>query len=188
VTRKLSGPALAAASEDSIVYLAIHGDDVAYGELVRRRQSWLRNLLLRLCRDGTLADELAQQTFITGWRSIRQLQSRAALGAWLRRLAINGWLQHVRRSKPEDPLPEDLRAETPVTHLEQRLDLDAALAQLDEASRLCVVLAYHEGMSHAEIAESIAMPLGTVKSHIARGSARLRELLMDYGERDATGI
>ena len=59
----------------------------------------------------------------------------------------------------------------------ERLDLDAALAMLPPDARLCVVLAYSEGMSHTEISDSTGMPLGTVKSHVARGAARLRELL-----------
>jgi len=64
------------------------------------------------------------------------------------------------------------------------LDLDGALATLPPDARLCVVLAYSEGMSHAEISDSTAIPLGTVKSHITRGAARLRETLQGYGERN----
>jgi RNA polymerase sigma-70 factor (ECF subfamily) len=64
----------------------------------------------------------------------------------------------------------------------ERIDLDAALALLPEHVRLCVVLAYNEGLSHPEIAALTDMPLGTVKSHIARGAARLREILADYDE------
>ena len=67
----------------------------------------------------------------------------------------------------------------------ERLDLDAALAALPPAARLCVVLAYSEGMSYSEIVEATAIPLGTVKSHITRGVARLRELLQAYGDRHA---
>jgi RNA polymerase sigma-70 factor (ECF subfamily) len=67
----------------------------------------------------------------------------------------------------------------------ERMDLDLALSMLPADARLCVVLAYSEGMSHAEISESTAMPLGTVKSHIARGTARLREILRPYGEAHA---
>jgi DNA-directed RNA polymerase specialized sigma24 family protein len=90
----------------------------------------------------------------------------------------------------DEALADGLRASTagadqaaavegPVT---ARMDLDAALAALPPDARLCVVLAYSEGMSHAEISESTAMALGTVKSHIARGAARLRELLQGYGD------
>jgi RNA polymerase sigma-70 factor (ECF subfamily) len=80
------------------------------------------------------------------------------------------------------PLQEDLRVEHATSAVSRQLDLDAALAQLPRDVRLCVALAYSEGMSHAEISRLTAMPLGTVKSHITRGSARLRELLHDYGD------
>ena len=62
----------------------------------------------------------------------------------------------------------------------ERLDLDAALATLPPHVRLCVVLAYEEGLSHQEIAANTGLPLGTVKSHISRGAARLREVLVEY--------
>ena len=75
-----------------------------------------------------------------------------------------------------------MRAEHPVSALSRQLDLDAALARLPPDVRLCMVLAYNEGMSHAEINQMTSIPLGTVKSHITRGSARLRELLQAYGD------
>ena len=62
----------------------------------------------------------------------------------------------------------------------ERLDLDGALALLPPEARLCVVLAYNDGLSHPEIAALTGLPLGTVKSHIARGAARLRETLVAY--------
>jgi len=78
-----------------------------------------------------------------------------------------------RADYPEDPA---------VPKTAERMDLDAALARLPAQVRLCVVLAYSEGMSHSEISQSTDLPLGTVKSHIARGAARLREWLHAYGE------
>ena len=60
------------------------------------------------------------------------------------------------------------------------MDLDAALARLAPQARLCVVLAYDEGCRIPEIAALTGFPLGTVKSHISRGAARLRELLAEY--------
>ncbi len=62
------------------------------------------------------------------------------------------------------------------------MDLDNALAILPGRARLCVVLSYHERMSHGEIAALTGMQLGTVKSHIRRGAEQLRELLSAYGE------
>ena len=182
-------------AEAAVVALAMNGDDAAYGELVRRRQAAIRQLFRRLTRDPALADDLAQQTFVHAWKSIRSLRSPAAFGAWLRKLAVNCWLQQVRIKQHEvllgdEALADGLRASTagadqaaPVEEpVAARMDLDAALAALPPDARLCVVLAYSEGMSHAEISESTAMALGTVKSHIARGAARLRELLQGYGD------
>jgi RNA polymerase sigma-70 factor (ECF subfamily) len=63
---------------------------------------------------------------------------------------------------------------------ERRMDLDRALAILKENVRLCIVLSYHEGMTHDEISDFTGIPVGTVKSHIRRGSERLRELLAAY--------
>ncbi len=137
----------------------------------------------RLSRDATLADDLAQQVFLTLWRKLRQLKSPEQFGAWLKRVAVNEWMQHQRRNDPlwradsVDGLDEPV-AETPGL----AMDLDRALAELPPRMRLCVVLAYHERMSHAEIATLTNIPTGTVKSHIRRGSARLRERLSSYEE------
>jgi RNA polymerase sigma-70 factor, ECF subfamily len=182
VTRELPSGALASASEVSLVLLAMNGDDAAYGELVRRRQSAVRNLLRRLSRDPFLADDIAQQTFVQGWQSIRSLKSPAAFTGWLRKLAVNFWLQHVRGRKQEVPLDDDFRSEPSVSAVAQQLDLDAALARLPADVRLCIVLSYSEGLSHGEISQTTSIALGTVKSHITRGSARLRELLHAYGD------
>jgi RNA polymerase sigma-70 factor (ECF subfamily) len=164
------------------VALAIAGDAAAFDELVRRRQGFVRQLLRRLSRDPALADDLAQQAFVQAWKSISQLRAPGAFPGWLRKLAVNGWLQHLRaqgpRSGPLDEAPpEEHSASVPVG---EQLDLDAALLQLTPAVRLCVVLAYHEGLSHSEISATTSIPLGTVKSHVTRGAAQLRATLKDY--------
>ncbi len=182
MTATLPAGTLAAANEISIVLLAMNGDDAAYGELVRRRQDAIRNLLRRLTREASLADDLAQQTFVHGWQSIRHLKAPGAFRGWLRKIAVNFWLQHARSSRLDAALQEDFRTEHPIASLSSQLDLDAALAQLPRDVRVCIVLAYNEGMSHGEISQTTSIPLGTVKSHITRGSARLRELLQAYGD------
>ena len=94
---------------------------------------------------------------------------------------VTTWLEEVRRQKIT------YAAELDADHVgsyrdttAERLDLDAALALLPAEARLCVVLAYNEGLSHPEIAVLTGLPLGTVKSHIARGAARLRATLSAY--------
>lgn len=177
------GAVLGEAAEGVVVALAMGGDRNAFSELVWRRQSWLRNLLRRLCRDPALADDLAQKVFLKAWRSLPQLKAPGAFGGWLRRLALNTWLAEVRASGPAESAydPQELRVPAVlVPAASEQLDLDRALAKLTHAERLCVVLAYHEEMSHAEISAATALPLGTVKSHVRRGAQRLRVLLRAY--------
>jgi RNA polymerase sigma-70 factor (ECF subfamily) len=190
VTRDLPRSALGVAEEAALVALAMAGDDTAFGELVRRRQSGLRNLLRRLCRESALADDLSQTTLFQAWRSLATLRAPGAFGGWLRKLAINVWLQHVRRhvhqARAVAPAGDEtvaLAVEAPSHEgaLAEKLDLDRALGLLPADVRLCIVLAYAERMSHSEISDVTGFPLGTVKSHVARGSARLREILNAYG-------
>lgn len=159
--------------------LAREGDKAAFEEVVRRKQSWLRNFMRRLCRDVTLADDLSQQVFLQLWRKIGSLKQADAFDGWLRQIAVNVWLQEVRRIEPTSEVLEETNVSSkPLPGL--TLDLNQALATLKPEVRLCVVLAYHEGMTHAEISEHLDLPLGTVKSHIVRGSARLKEVLNAY--------
>lgn len=183
--RALSPVALGQAAEAAVVALAMGGDAAAFSELVRRRQSWLRNLLRRLSRDAALADDLAQEVLLQSWRSLRNLRSVGAFGAWVRQLAINAWLSRARSAPSVAQSTDTLGVADSIEHAAthptaEALDLDRALARLARDERLCVVLAYNEGMSHSEISAATALPLGTVKSHIKRGAERLRALLQAY--------
>jgi RNA polymerase sigma factor (sigma-70 family) len=169
--------------EALVVSLAAKGDREAFAELVRRRQSWIRNLMRRCCNDPVLAEDLAQQIFLQAWRKLRQLQDASKFGPWLKRLAINLWLQHQR--KLDVLVNTDSEEHVELTSSDKTsvaIDLDRALHTLTGDVRACIVLSYHERLSHAEIAELTGMQLGTVKSHIRRGSERLRHILAAYGE------
>lgn len=171
--------------ESMIVLLARQGDRGAFEELVRRRQSSVRNLLRRCCGDPTLADDLAQQVFLKVWVSLGSLERIEAFGGWLRQVALSIWLQHLRRldalrDTVEVPAIDEQGAVRHTTG--EALDLDAALSSLSPPVRSCLVLCYHEGMSHGEISQALQLPVGTVKSHIKRGAERLRRLLADYQE------
>ena len=128
---------------------------------------------------ASTADDLAQDAFVQAWRKIRTLRTPAAFTGWLRQIAVNVFLQHIRRNdllSERQTLGEEAATSAPPdTDLE--LDLQRALSQLRPVERLCIVLSYQEGLSHSEIVEATGLPSGTVKSHISRGSARLRESL-----------
>jgi RNA polymerase sigma-70 factor (ECF subfamily) len=175
---------LANHAEAVLVVAARLGDAHAFDELVRRRQSHLRNVLRRLCHDRSLADDLAQETFLQAWKRIGTLRADAAFGAWLRRIGVTTWLLHVRRTEAFVALEPDMDVEEPNStsqpNVGQQLDLDAALQRLPAAARLCIVLSYCEGMSHSEIATLTNIPVGTVKTNINRGVEKLRGLLPAY--------
>lgn len=168
--------------------LAKNGSNEAFEELVKLRQSWLRNFLRRLSNDAVLADDLSQQVFLSAWKGIGKLRSNRAFHAWLKRLAVNTWLKHVRGNEPidfTDPAPEgdvDQLVHVKTELIGEAIDLDRALAALSAPTRLCVVLSHSEGMSHGMIAELTKLPLGTVKSHISRGTQVLRKILAIYGD------
>jgi len=137
---------------------------------------------MRRCSgDMALADDLSQQVFMQAWRSIRQLHDAARFAPWLKRMAINVWLQHKRRNDPLCRADEHIDSDS--THREHpaiAMDLDRALGTLTDDARLCIVLSYHERMTHAEIETLTGMPIGTIKSHIRRGTRRLQEALSAY--------
>jgi RNA polymerase sigma-70 factor (ECF subfamily) len=165
-----------------VIALACAGDSQAFSELVKRRHVRVRKFMYHLCREPQTGDDLAQQVFLTAWRSLRHLRTAAAFDGWLKRIMVTTWLEELRRRKiayAQELAPEN----DPRVHLDgaaEGIDLDAALATLPPQVRLCVVLAHNEGLSHTEIAALAELPLGTVKSHVARGSARLRQLLAAY--------
>jgi RNA polymerase sigma factor (sigma-70 family) len=166
-------------AEAGLIALARRGDDSSFDELVRRRQTWIRGLLRRWCGEAPLADDLAQETFVRAWNNLRRLETPAAFGGWLRQIALNVWLDHARRRAiPLDELHDaDRASETVLPDAGTAIDLERALAAVRPAERICIVLCLGEGMSHAEVARATGFPLGTVKSHIARGTAKLRALL-----------
>lgn len=184
---RYSADLLAKSPEAALVGLSRTGNRDAFAEIVQRRQTWIRNLMRRCCRDEALADDLSQQVFMQAWRSIRQLHDAERLGPWLKRIAINAWLQHQRRSDPlraANEYADNDSMQEPTTGV--AMDLDRALSTLADDVRLCIVLAYHERMTHAEIAAFTGFPLGTIKSHIRRGSQKLQEELAAYMDKKGT--
>lgn len=169
--------------EPMIVSFARTGDRDAFEEIVRRRQSSVRNLMRSCCGDVTLADDLAQQVFMRVWVKIHTLKKASAFNAWLKRVAITVWLQYLRKNDALRNADELLESALALRETQgMGLDLDQALATLPSNVRLCIILSYQEGMSHREIAEVSNIPLGTVKSHIKRGAQKLQEILSSYDE------
>jgi RNA polymerase sigma-70 factor (ECF subfamily) len=187
----------------SCLALARAGDLGAFEKLVRLHQSRVRSQLRRLTRgDHALADDLAQDTFVQAWQHLGEFRGEARLSTWLHRIALNRWLQHARRPRPPaewcapavdadaDDIPPARSAPREPGHDPRgveglRLDVEDALRDLTEAQRLAIMHCFHLDLSHEEAAEVLGLPLGTLKSHLARAKARLRGALAAWREESA---
>jgi RNA polymerase sigma-70 factor (ECF subfamily) len=166
---------LASASEAALVLASQARDQAAFSELVRRRQGWARALLRRMCSNHAEADDLAQEAFMKAWDNLASLETPAAFAGWFRRIA-------KRRQKAvfeviDDASPIAAEESSPEAAAGAKIDLERALKLLTEAERLCVTLNHGEGLSHSEIVDMTGLPLGTVKSHVLRGTEKLRRML-----------
>jgi len=129
-----------------------------------------------------LADDLAQESFVKAHAALNQLSSPDKARSWLLGIAYRTHADHARKEARRRDL-RDTGAPTPVPPAVpsgEKLDVERAMASLPPDCRAVVMLCLLHGMSHSEVATATDMPIGTVKSHIARGKARLRVCLSDY--------
>ena len=155
-------------------------DSGAFGELIRRHQSQVRNFLRKLARDDTLADDLAQDCFLHAWDKIHTYSGSGTFIGWILKVAYTTFLQSKRKSKRYQEIIEQAGNEeiqatvhTPAAS-EDALDLDKLLGALNEQERVIMIFSYACGLSHREISEATEMPAGTVKSIIHRAKEKIR--------------
>jgi len=166
--------------DEALVAAAKDGSTDAFSRLVERHQQAVRAFLRRTCGDWALADDLAQETFLAAWSKIGRLQAGASVRAWLCGIGYNKHLTVRRgaaRSRARDAVYQAERPPPAAALAEDRLALEAAMAELPPEQRACVALCLAADFSHAEAAEALGLPLGTVKSHVSRGRARLLQAL-----------
>lgn len=167
-----------------LVKAAREGSQAAFARLVERQQGPLRGFLRRA--HGWLeADDIAQEAFVTAWSSLNRLRDDHGFRTWLFGIAwrkAQTAARSARRSAVRDHDWSLTEAQTAADGVgaEERLALEAALAQLSPEQRAAVTLCLAEGWSHGEAAEVLGLPLGTVKSHVTRGRDKL---LASLGER-----
>ncbi|MBN8528101.1 MAG: sigma-70 family RNA polymerase sigma factor [Caulobacterales bacterium] len=164
-----------------LVLRAREGSDTAFAGLVARHQATVRGFLRRTLGGGWAeADDVAQETFLAAWRTLRSLKEPAGVRAWLLGIAwrrAQDRIRSSRRAAARDAAWLD-QVETPSGIAnEDRMALAEAMADLAPDVRACVALCLADGWSHGEAAAALGLPLGTVKSHVARGRARLLKSL-----------
>ena len=176
-------------SDEALVALVARGDEDALAELYDRVGRVAYGLALRVLRDERHAEDAVQEAFLQVWRSAATFRAeRAKASTWILTLVHRRAVDLVRREerRQADPLTDDSAAGVAPEETEEaawlrfeRERVQAALKQLPDVQREALELAYYGGFSQSELAERLGVPLGTIKSRMFAGLARLRELLDD---------
>ena len=186
--------------EQSLIRRAVKGDAQAFSELMTAQEGRMYAVALRMCANHEDAQDCLQEAMLRIYRAISGFKGQASFSTWVYRITMNTCLDELRRAKRRRATSLDERLETgwapadevntPERHAlraEQRRALDRAIRDLPEDMRSAVVLRDIQGCSYDEIADILGANVGTIKSRISRGRARLRETLsqeMELFERE----
>ena len=191
---------LQALGDQEVVELAKAGREAAYRELLRRYERPVFSLIFRMVRDRSLAEDLAQETFVKVLNALGSYRPEYKFSSWIFKIANNAAIDQLRRREldtlsldgsPDARTADEVeatalqatdRAETPLEELESRetgAAIEQAIGRLRPEYRTCILLRHVEGRTYEEIAEVMDLPLGTVKTYIHRARLELREYLAD---------
>ena len=182
-------------TEHHLIQRAQKGDQEAFAALVSEHQRYVYHLALRVLKNEQEALDLAQETFVRAWTALPNFRGQSQFRTWLYRIATNlcyNRLPNLRRSLKD--LGDDVIADVPETDIafdnpargfeshELRSYLHRAMDELDENYRLLISLRYQNELSYEEIAGTLNLPLGTVKTGLFRAKEQLRRALESYQE------
>jgi RNA polymerase sigma-70 factor (ECF subfamily) len=182
---------LAHLSDEALVALLARGDETALGELYDRSGRVAYGLARRILRDDGLAEDAVQDGFLAVWRGAAGFSpERGKASTWILTLVHRRAVDLVRREERRRADPLDERHDTPSGPSTEeaawlrfeRERVQDALSRLPDVQREAIELAYYGGYSQTELAERLGVPLGTIKSRMFAGLARLRELLDDSSQ------
>lgn len=183
-------------TEKELIQAARKGDDSAFEELVRAYEKRVYHLALRMCGNADDAYEIAQEAFLGAWKGMRFFRGDSSFSTWIYRLTSNAAIDFLRRQRrqgggdnvsldDEDTFLE-VADTSPSPHqqaegMELRQALAKGLLSLSAEHRQVLLLRELQGLTYEEIAASLDLDLGTVKSRIARGREKLRKYLVNSG-------
>jgi RNA polymerase sigma-70 factor (ECF subfamily) len=167
------------------------GDRAAFAELYRAAAPKLFGVSLRIVRERPLAEEALQDGFVSIWNHASDYaRAKSAPLTWMTAIVRNRSLDIVRRAREVPDVDEELTAThaderaTPAHDVEARAEahsIQDCLGELEAEQRQTIALAFFHGLTHSELAAHLRRPLGTVKTHIRRGLARIRDCLARKG-------
>jgi RNA polymerase sigma-70 factor (ECF subfamily) len=183
--------------EEALIASARRGDARAFNQLVLLHQGMAYNVAYRILGDPDAAADATQDAFLSAFKAMRQFRG-GSFKAWVLRIVTNACYDQLRskRRRPADSLDdmpvEDDRleflrdpAEQPDEYVERRQlnqTIQGGILRLPPEQRMVLVLSDVQGLNYQEIAEATGLSLGTVKSRLSRGRARLRDYLLQQRE------
>jgi RNA polymerase sigma-70 factor, ECF subfamily len=175
--------------DDVLIQRCRGGDEGAFGELVAKYQHLVYGLIYRLVdqrADRTQAEDLAQDVFLRIHRGLPHFRGEARLSTWIYRIVQHVCFETRGRQRPSVSLDQHFDDRRPMevggpdnafADLELRDRLEKAMAKLPDQYRFLIAAHYLRGVQYEALAESLNIPLGTIKTHLYRAKRRLRELL-----------
>lgn len=160
---------------DLIEKIVLYNDHRAFECLIDRYQNEVRSLFYRMtCGDMALTDDLSQEVFIKVFKHLKRFRGNAKFSTWLYRIAVNVIYDNRKSIKHPDGIASaEHYDETEI--IQNRIDINKALEILKLKEKTAIILHYEKGFSHSEVAKIMKLPLGTVKTNILRGKAKLKE-------------
>lgn len=167
---------ISAMTNEGLLAAVALGDRAAFRQLYDRTAPRLYAIALRMARRPDLAEDAMQDAYLRIWRAAQRFDaSRGAALAWMTTILRNAVLDRLPAERSYDDVADVEIAVPPAEPGEVRLN--HCLARLPEATRQAVLLVYYDGLTHTEVAERLAVPLGTAKSWLRRGIEALRTCL-----------
>jgi RNA polymerase sigma-70 factor (ECF subfamily) len=158
-------------------------DPERFAELVREHQAMVFSMACRYLRNRALAEEIAQDVFLQLYRKLPGLESPDHVLHWLRWVTAHRLIDHSRQEKrrPQSPLEDAPEPAAAIDSSDPLLSdmLRDLVASLPENARVVMILRYQEDLDPMDIAQALEMPIATVKSHLQRSLALLRDKLSD---------
>ncbi len=152
--------------------------------IVKKYQEPIRRFFLsQTGGNSQLSDDLAQDTFIKAYKNLDKFRGDSSISTWLYRIAYNTWYDYTRSNHPTQDIAQGPGMLKPEREADvgKKLDLQSALAILNDNERTCIVLQLMEGQPIDKISEITGMKANTVKSHLSRGKEKLASYLRQNG-------
>lgn len=189
-------PTKARAEDSLLIQAALHDDQAAFKQLMKKYHDQIANLIYRIIHNKEQVEDLTQEVFIKAFASLKSFNEEFAFSTWLYKIATNSSIDYIRKKKlstfsidkPVSMEESEYTFELPDTtyapdkHIIQRQRsklIEAAIQQLPEKYRRVIILRHNEERDYREIAKILKLPIGTVKAHIFRARELLNKYLRD---------